>query len=117
MTDEGKSTSLGIDENLEAALAYVLGWVSGLILLFMEKESDFVRFHAMQSVITFLGLFILMLVGGMIPIIGWLFSILTAPASLVLGIFLVYKAYQGERYMLPVVGELAEENMNSVGQS
>ncbi len=116
MTEDSQSqeTQLGIDENLEAVLAYVLGWISGLVFLFIEKDNDFVRFHAMQSLITFLGLFIIMFVMGMIPIIGWLISILAMPVSLVLWIFLMYKAYQGERYKLPMIGDLAEENMNQI---
>ena len=45
----GKS-STGLDENIAALLAYVFGWISGLILFLMEKDSRLVRFHAMQYV-------------------------------------------------------------------
>jgi len=50
---------LGSDENVEALLTYVLGWITGIVFLILEKNSKFVRFHAMQSTITFLGLTIL----------------------------------------------------------
>lgn len=111
---EMKETALGIDENLEAVLAYALGWITGLVFLFVEKENDFVRFHAMQSLITFLGLFILTMVVNVIPILGAIISALAAPLGLILWILLMFKAYQGERFKLPVVGDLAEENMDAI---
>jgi len=46
----GKS-SLGLEENIAALLAYVFGWVSGLVFFLMEKDSKLVRFHAMQSIL------------------------------------------------------------------
>ena len=59
MTDENKNTALGMTENLEALLCYALGWVTGLTFLLLEQKNTFVRFHAMQSLVTFLGLFII----------------------------------------------------------
>jgi len=44
---EEKKTALGIDENVEGLLYYVLGWVTGLIFLLTEKENKFVKFHAL----------------------------------------------------------------------
>ena len=54
-----EKTSLGLDENVEALLSYILGWVTGIVFLVIEKNSKFVRFHAMQSTITFLGFTVL----------------------------------------------------------
>jgi uncharacterized membrane protein len=105
-------TSLGLQENIEGLLCYVLGWVSGVIFLILEKESKFVKFHAMQSLITFLGLFVINFVIGMIPLIGWLISILSFPIGLILWILLMYKAFKGEMYKLPIVGEIAEKQIN-----
>ena len=45
-----EKTASGLDANLAAALAYALGWVSGLVFLLTEHDNKFVRFHAMQSV-------------------------------------------------------------------
>lgn len=74
-------TSLGLDERLERVLCYVLGWVTGLFFLFFERKNENVRRHAMQSVIVFGGLsLVLLALGvfggllGIIPLIGWLFS-------------------------------------------
>jgi len=112
-------TSLGIDENLEALLTYVLGWITGLIFLLLEKESRFVKFHALQSLITFLGLHIVTIFIGMFPFIGWgLFrfigwaiSSILALIALILWIVCMIKAYQGEWFKLPIVGEIAEKNI------
>ena len=65
-----KKTALGIEENIEALLCYVLGFVTGIVFLIVEKENQFVRFHALQSIATFLSLFILSMVIGTIPKIG-----------------------------------------------
>ena len=108
---EKKKTVLGIDQNLEAVLCYVIGWVTGIVFLVLEKENKFVRFHATQSLIVFLGLFIIGVVFGFIPIIGWIISILLTPVGIVLWIILMFKAFQGEMYRLPVVGDIAAEQV------
>lgn len=57
---ENKSkTALGIDENIEGLLCYVLGFLTGILFLVLEKDNKFVRFHAMQSIVTFLALFVI----------------------------------------------------------
>jgi uncharacterized membrane protein len=71
----------------------------------VEKESSFVKFHARQSAITFLGLFVISFIVGWIPIVGTLILIF----SLILWLVLMIKALRGERYSLPIVGKLAEE--------
>lgn len=74
-------TSLGLDERLERVLCYVFGWVSGLFFLFFERKNENVRRHAMQSVMVFGGIsLVLVALGvfggllGIIPLIGWIFS-------------------------------------------
>jgi len=111
---EGK-TSMGLEPNVAGLLCYLLGWVTGLIILLLEKENEFVRFHAMQSIITFGGLtviYIVLSILGIIPFIGILFAILLYILGLlgfVLWIVLMVKAYQGVRYKLPWAGEQAEK--------
>ncbi|MGM0602404.1 MAG: DUF4870 domain-containing protein [Bacillota bacterium] len=108
------NTVLGIDQNLEALLCYVLGWVTGIVFLFLEKENEYVRFHAMQSLVTFLALFIITLVIGWIPILGWLISFLFSILGLVLWLILMIKAYKGESYKLPYVGDFSEEQLSKM---
>jgi uncharacterized membrane protein len=69
---EKERSSTGLDENVAGFLCYLFGFVTGIVFLVVEKESRFVKFHAMQSTITFLGLFIISMIIGWIPIIGLL---------------------------------------------
>ena len=109
---ENKKTTLGLDENITGLLCYVLGWVTGIVFLVLEKENKFVRFHAVQSLATFLALFVISIVVGMIPFIGWIISILIAPLGVILWILLMYKAFKGEKFKLPIVGNFAEEQIS-----
>lgn len=104
MEEKGQS-STGLDENVAGFLCYLLGFITGIVFLVVEKKSSFVKFHARQSTITFLSLFVLFLIFGWIPIMGTLMLIF----SLILWLALMIKALRGERYSLPVVGKLAEE--------
>ncbi len=109
---EKNKTVLGIVQNIEAVLCYVLGWLTGILFLLLEKENQFVRFHAMQSLAAFLALFVLSLVVGWIPILGLLSPIIFLLA-VILWILLMVKAFQGEMYKLPWAGEFAEKQIFS----
>lgn len=106
-------TTIGMDENLAGALAYVLGWISGGALLVLERENQFVRFHAMQSVVVFGSLCVLWFVGLSIPLFGWILSFMVIPVvSAGLWLVLLYKAYTGQRFKLPVAGDFAEQHIS-----
>ncbi|SFJ76357.1 Uncharacterized membrane protein [Halobacillus dabanensis] len=113
---EGKKSSTGLDENVGGVLAYLLGFISGIVFLLIEKENETVRFHAMQSIILFGSFFVLGFVVNFIPIIGLLVSLLIAPVTLILWIVLMVKAYQGERYHLPITGKLAEQQLEKMAK-
>lgn len=98
---------MDLEDNVEGALAYVLGFVSGIILYVIEKDNDFIRFHALQSTITFLGLFIVSMVFSVIPLLGVFIGIL----SFIAWIIGIVKAYQGELYKFPVIGDIAEQQI------
>lgn len=112
MGDNTTKTALGLGENIEAVLCYMLGWLTGVIFLMLEKENNFVRFHAIQSLATFLSLFIISMIAGLIPILGWIIAILITPVSVILWLFLMYKAYRGEKYKLPIIGTWAEQQID-----
>lgn len=103
------NTALGLDKNVSALLAYVLGWVSGLVVILIEKEDDFVRFHAMQSIVTF-GAFTIfsIMFGTMFMFFGFIGPLIHI-AGIALWILLMVKAYQGEKFMLPVIGDISEK--------
>lgn len=123
----------GLDPKVAAALSYI--WVVGLIFFFIEKENRFVRFHAMQSIIfgiansvlmTLLAILAVILtfafgiggamvgggIGTLISLLVWLIWLLFWIIGLALFIgliFAAYKAYQGIKFKLPVIGNMAEK--------
>lgn len=109
MTQEKPKSSTGMEQNVAALLCYVLGWITGLVFILIEKDNKFVRFHAWQSLITFGAINILMIVIGWIPFIGWFIAAVLGGLGFVLWIVCMIKAYQGEKYKLPKVGDIAEK--------
>jgi uncharacterized membrane protein len=106
--EEKLRSSTGLEENVAAFFCYLFGFITGIVFLVVEKKSGFVKFHAMQSTITFLGLFVISAILGVIPIL----HLLVYPIwilSLILWLILMVKALRGERYLLPIVGKMAEE--------
>ncbi|MFP4005386.1 MAG: DUF4870 domain-containing protein [Candidatus Hadarchaeia archaeon] len=117
MADGKGKTDVGLEENVEGALCYVLFWLSGIIFLLIEKKSKFVRFHAIQSIIVFLSLWIIGAATSPFFSMGYhggVFSPLRFLSSLIwlivfiIWLLMMYKAYQGERYKLPIAGDIAE---------
>jgi uncharacterized membrane protein len=104
-----KKTETGLQENIAGLLCYVLGWVTGIVFLFIEKNNKFVKFHAIQSIVVFGAYTILSIIFGLIPFIGWVLNTLLGIAAFILWILLMYKAYQGLKYKLPIAGDMAEK--------
>ncbi len=107
MTNDLGKTSTGIQPNVAALLSYVAGVLTGIIFFIIEKENKFVRFHAMQCILFFGGLFVLQLVLVFIPFIRAILVPVISIGSLILWIILMIKAYQGEKFKLPIVGDIA----------
>jgi len=113
-----RMTSLGLNERLERVLAYAFGWLSGIILFFLEKNRN-VRWHAVQSMVTFGTLSILILAISLlrsflafIPILGWLTSaglgLLISVlwwVTIILWVWLMIMAFIREDYRLPFVSD------------
>lgn len=109
MSDPRKSAT-GLDPNVAAALSYALGWVTGLAFLLLEPHDKFVRFHALQSTIAFAALSVVCVLLQMIPLLGMLATVFVViPASAVLWLILMFRAYQGDRFKLPIAGDMAEQ--------
>lgn len=106
-----QSGTTGIPRNVAAAATYLLFFVTGVVFLVIEKKDGFVRFHAMQSTITFGAIFVLQIVFSRIGPIGWMVDQLLVPVTLILWIILMFKAFSGERFRLPYIGELAEQQL------
>ncbi len=112
----------GLAPNVAGALSYLLGPITGVLFLVLEKSSSFVRFHAMQSIV-FGVLWIifwiaLTVLSNVVPVLGWiagfLISIVAGLGGLVLWLLLMWKAYQGQEWELPVAGPIARKQVGSI---
>lgn len=109
------------DSKLFAALGYIITVLVPLFVLFTEKKNDkFLAFHAWQSLIltvawfvVFMGILVVFTVLTIVSggILGILNCLLLPIALVALVAFVVpaWKAYQGEKYKLPVIGDFAEK--------
>lgn len=105
-----KKIAFGLDEKTASALCYVIGWVSGLVFLLAEKDNKNVRFHAMQSLMFFAAMTVI----SFIPVIGWLLSPLVMILAFIVWLMSIYKVYNGEEWVLPVVGKMAEKQLEKM---
>ena len=106
------------NRNLVAALSYLLGFVTGVVILFVEKDDKYVRFHAMQSILLFTGLLVLnLLVDFILKPVDFLGFLSTAVngaitiAAIIVWAVSMYKAFSGQVFKWPIVGKLAERNV------
>ncbi len=113
----------GLAPNVASLLCYICTFITGIIFLIIEKDNRDVKFHAWQAiflgvaaialqiVVTILSLILSQLstvLGMIVGLVGWL---------IYLGIFVVWiiamiKAYKGERWLIPFIGNLAEQQAN-----
>ncbi|WP_078578811.1 DUF4870 domain-containing protein [Salipaludibacillus agaradhaerens] len=112
MSDQQSYSSTGLTNNIGGLLAYSLTFITGIIFIVIEKENKFIRFHAMQSIMAFVPLYIFTSFGRFIPFAGLLFSFLTGMLMLVFWILGMLRAYKGEIYKFPIVGNLAAKQLN-----
>ena len=105
----------GLAENVAGLLCYILGWLTGIILLLIDKR-PFVKFHAAQSIVVFGSLTVLRIALGVMFSFGGLFTfglggmlfLLLGLVGVVLWILLMVKAYQHELFKVPIAAGIAE---------
>jgi uncharacterized membrane protein len=124
---ENQKSAIGLDGNITALIGYIFGIVA-LVLVFIEKDNKFVRFHALQSVLWFV-VYIVSIIG--LAIVGGIISVILAQISgalatiaslllmlLYLGLFFGFigglifaaiKAFGNNEFKLPVVGNMAQK--------
>jgi uncharacterized membrane protein len=111
--------SLGMRARTAGWLSYLLGWVTGLIFILLEKENRFVRFHAMQSILFFGSLSVLEAVisffeklfsYSLFPFFGFgVISSVVGLVTFICWIVLMVRASRGMYYKLPVIGDYADK--------
>ncbi len=118
ITELGRTRS-GFQPNIAAALSYALTVVTGTVMFVVEKENKYVRFHALQAILfgaTWIILWILASIGSTrlwsIRVVGLIITdvifVGVVLGGFVVWLFLLYKAYRGARFKLPVLGKIAE---------
>lgn len=105
-------TSSPQNEKLIAVIAYFGWFVTAIIILLLERKNTFIRFHAMQSLITFGAIFVLAIIFHFLPILNDLVQPLVVFGGILLWLFLMYQAYLGKMYKLPYIGQIAQNNLN-----
>jgi uncharacterized membrane protein len=114
----------GLQENVASGLCYVLGWLTGLIFLLIDKRPA-VKFHAAQSIVVFGGLHVLQIIVGVVFGFGmmggmwgghmgafgfaWLIYACLSLLTFVLWIVLMVKGFQGQKFRVPVAADFAEQ--------
>ena len=116
----------GLTSNVAAALAYILGFITGIIFLVIEpyKHDRFVRFHAMQSILySACGIVFRIgwsiLVSALVDVSGWA-ALVLVPVGLVISlalfgfwIFLMYQAYSNREFRIPIIGAIAAKQVGN----
>lgn len=97
--------------NLLAVFAYLFGCFSGVLLLIVERHDRYVRFHALQSTLTVLVIFLAALIFGSIPVAGRILTAILSFGAGIIWLVLMFKAFTGERYKLPYVGEFVDRQI------
>ena len=122
-TDPGPP--LGPDPRVASALAYLAWWLSGVVVWLIERDRPAVRFHAMQSMLASVAAMILWIafmvvwtvlvripfLGVVAAIVGFLGWAVLALGLLAVWLFCMFKAFQGDRFKLPFIGEVAEKQV------
>ena len=114
--------SAGMEENMASALCYLVGWITGVLFLVLApyNQNRTVRFHAFQSIFLNVGMIVVLIalsiitgiITRIVPLIGILFTLVFGVfwlAMFCLWLFLMYKAYNKEKFLIPIIGPLAEK--------
>jgi uncharacterized membrane protein len=106
-------SSTGMEENVAGLLCYLAGWITGIIFLVIEKDSKFVKYHAIQSIVIFGSITIIFIILS-IPVIGFIFGVvlywIVWVAAIVLWIILMVRAYQGKKINMLGAGGIASKH-------
>lgn len=115
----------GLQENVASALCYIVGFITGIIFLVLApyNQNRNIKFHAWQSILFSAAVIIIGIIFSMFMWnIGYGFGLWTLItmiylifrlAMFVLWLFVMFKAYNGQKFMLPVIGQIAEKQANS----
>jgi uncharacterized membrane protein len=105
--------TLNLSPNTAGFLCYLGAWITGIIFFVLEQKNEWVRFHAAQSLVTFGFLTAASSLIGLIPFAGPPLAGLIGFGGFILWIICMVKAYQGERFRIPIAADLADQMVAS----
>lgn len=108
------ATAGGLQDNVAGMLAYVT-IIPAIIFLVVApyNQNKFIRFHSFQCIFLCVAIFAVDIILAFIPFIGWMLYPLVSLAWLAVAIICALKAYGGQKFKLPVIGDLAEKQANA----
>lgn len=112
---ETEKTTTTMPANTAAALSYVLGLISGILMLALRRNDSYVHFHAVQSV----GLSVVWMAGWLfltiVPVLGWILLPFWGLIMFVFWLVCIVKAFQGEKFEIPLVGASIQRMGKQIG--
>lgn len=101
------------DRNLVAAISYIpfFAVIISLVIFLVEKDDKFVRFHALQSLIIAVSYYLALFIFGNVPLLGSFINTAVVVVALVIWIVSMVKAYQGQVFKWPIVGNFVEKKL------
>jgi uncharacterized membrane protein len=103
-----KPQTTGLQENAAGMLCYVFWWFSGVAFLVLEPNNKNIKFHAWQSIIISVPIFIVAIIFSAIPHI-WFIGTIFWVGGWILLLYLAFMTYQGRKIVVPIAGPLAEK--------
>lgn len=114
----GGASGTGLAPNIASLLCYICPPITGIIFLLIEKENKDVKFHAWQSVVFGLAWFVVTMalqllayimgsIAGVLGVIVDFFTPFVSVAAIIIWVVCLIKAYQGEKWRIPVLGDFA----------
>lgn len=102
-----------LEPNMEAALSYILAPITGVLVYYYEKENSFIRFHAMQSIIFGIAVFIAWNIAAITTpiLIGVVLMPIVSLGSFGMWLYLMWKAYNNEEWEIPYLGKIARDQL------
>lgn len=115
--DVNKKSSTGLDPKVANLLAYLFGWLGGLIIWLLEKENRFVKWNALQAlilgIVEVVCILVISFILGLIPYIGWFFfswiGWVLAGVCWIFAIIAIVMGFQGKTFRIPGVSSLTDK--------
>jgi uncharacterized membrane protein len=114
----GTPSAAGSNKKTYTILAYLLGWLTGLIFLFVGKDDPDVKWNAANSIVFFGGLSVISFILGLIPVVGFL-TVVVFLFGLVFWFIIMFRALQGngERIPVPGIGQYINQYVDQLANS